>query len=177
MTAIEALQEFARRWSRVNGLKSDDLLGGGRRIDGQARYRDALCFVARGLTRARDELLGDAFDMPARSVMRARHRHHDRFRRYPAVEAMTDSIVRGMANDERFIATLCAAVAAEEERRTAIANRSRADALTVTCQGPAFEIGRCVALQRYFEQGGRVALIERNCARALPNPDTDSASA
>lgn len=177
MTAIEALQEFARRWARGNGLKSDDLLGGGRRIDGQARYRDALCFVARRLTRARDELLGDAFDMPARSVMRARHRYCDRFKRYPMVEVLTDSIVHGMANDERFVATLCAAVAAEETRRTAIANRSRANALTVSCQRPAFEIGRCIALQRYFEEGGRAALIERNRARALPNPATDSASA
>jgi hypothetical protein len=175
MTAIEALQELARRWARVNGCKSDDLLGGGRLTQAKARHRDALCQVARRLTGARDNLLADAFGMTTRRVMQARRRHRNRTRLLPMAATLTESVARGVASDERFADVLRAAVATEERRRTARAHRACADALTIAGQRPPFEIGRLTALRRFFDQGGRAALIERNRARTRAR--TESASA
>lgn len=172
MTAAEALRELARRWAVLHGLKPSALLGGGRRSDREARVRNQLCFVVRGLTRGRDELLGEAFDMPARGVMFARHAHQHRYVRYPMVETLTDGLVRAVARDEAFLDELCRLVAAEENRRRAEANRARADALSHASQKPGFEIGRRAGLQRYFDQGGRTALADRNRTRALPNSDS-----
>ena len=172
MNAAGALRELARRWAMMHGLKPSALLGGGRRIDREARIRNQLCFVARHLTGAGYELLGEAFDMPARGVMSASGRHDLRAHGYPMVEVLTNGLVRNVARDETFLDQLCSLVAAHEAERRLIANRARADGLTVASRKPGFEIGRRAALERFFAERGRAELAERNRKRALPNPDS-----
>lgn len=166
LIALEAVREFSRRWATSHHLQPNALIVGGRQIDREARARDQLCFVIRGLTRASDELVGDALQLPARGVMVCRHRFADRIRVNPTLESYTSLLVRSVTRDELFLDHLCKSVANEDQRRREIANRARADALTVSCQRPAFELGRRAALDRYFAQGGSAALADRNRKRA-----------
>lgn len=166
LIALEAVREFGRRWATSHHLQPNALIVGGRQIDREARARDQLCFVIRGLTRASDELVGDALQLPARGVMVCRHRFADRIRVNLTLESYTSLLVRSVTRDELFLDHLCKSVVNEDERRREIANRARADALTVSCQRPAFELGRRAALARYFAQGGSAALADRNRKRA-----------
>lgn len=176
MNAVLALQVLARRWASLHGLQPGALLTGGRLIDREARARNQCIFVARGLTGASYGLIGEAFDITLRSALLCRARHEDRAFRAPTVEAITSMMVQRLARDEVFLDELLAAVAQEEARRRAAADRARANALYTTSQKPGFEIGRRVALANYFADGGSERLAARNRADAQHPEDPISVS-